>query len=454
MPKLQSREPFRPEVLRVAAAHHCLPRAPIVASPTNRTRTFAAAVAGQSEACPLIRSLCNHLGPPAPRQDAERRQLTVLFCDLVGSTALSQQLDPEQLRELMRVYQEACRQVIETYDGHVAQYLGDGLMVYFGWPHAHEDDAERAVRTSLEIIEAVKHVTAPAPLHVRIGIATGSVVVGETGAGDASVANVAVGETPNLAARLQVLAGSDEIIIGPSTRQLAGGVFRYADLGKRNLKGILEPMQAWQITGLSEAEGRFEARGAHLIALVGREDEVAILTRRWAQTQAGEGQVVLLSGEPGIGKSRLTQVLSGHIAGELHYRLRYQCSPHRVNSAFYPIIEHLTRAAKFTSEDSAAAKLAKLEASLALSKSSYPHSVQLIAALLSIPTPELPAPNYPLQKRKKRRPSKRSRRRSSVWLPKLPSCCSSKMPIGSTPPAWRPSSNSFSTPPTSACCCW
>ena len=182
----------------------------------------------------------------APREEitiaptAERRQLTILFCDLVGSTQLSHQLDPERLRELMQAYQQACRTVIQKYDGHVAQYLGDGLMVYFGWPRAHEDDAERAVRAALELIDVVKTVSAPMALQVRIGIATGSVVVGETGSGDASVPKLAVGETPNLAARLQGLAGPDEIIIAPSTHRLAGGAFTYAGLGSQVLKGIVE----------------------------------------------------------------------------------------------------------------------------------------------------------------------------------------------------------------------
>ena len=234
-----------------------------------------------------------------------------MFCDLVGSTALSEQLDPEDLRTLMQAYQKAAGTVIERYGGHVAQYLGDGLMTYFGWPQAHEDDAERAVRAGLEIVDAVKSVEAPEPLRVRFGIATGPVVVGETGAGDASVPKLAVGETPNLAARIQGLAGPDEVIVGASTRRLIGGTFDLDERGEQTLKGIVEPIRVHRVTGVAEAEGRFEAtRGAQLTPFVGREAEVALLLEKWEQARDGEGQLALLSGEPGIGKSRITQVLS------------------------------------------------------------------------------------------------------------------------------------------------
>jgi class 3 adenylate cyclase len=287
-------------------------------------------------------------------QQAERRHLTVMFCDLVGSTELSQQLDPEALRELMRAYQQSCGAVIDKYDGHVAQYLGDGLMTYFGWPRAHEDDAERAIRAGLEIVEAVKAVEAPSPLQVRVGIATGPVVVGETGAGDASVPKLAVGETPNVAARIQGLAEADQIIIGPDTRRLVGNTFDLDDSGKHALKGIVESMRTWRVKGGSKAEGRFEAaRGeGELTPLVGREHELGLLMERWQLAQDGEGQVVLLSGEPGIGKSRVTQVLRESIFDGPHARLRYQCSPYYTNSAFYPVIAQLERAAGFVRGDS------------------------------------------------------------------------------------------------------
>ena len=302
--------------------------------------------------------------PAAPRE-AERRQITVMFCDLVGSTALSEQLDPEDLRTLMQAYQKAAGTVIERYGGHVAQYLGDGLMTYFGWPQAHEDDAERAVRAGLDIIDAVKTVAAPTPLQVRIGIATGPVVVGETGAGDASVPKLAVGETPNLAARLQGLAGSDEVIVGPSTRRLIGETFDLDDLGEQALKGILDPINAWRATAIAASEGRFEARHQHLTPLVGRDAEMAMVMARWEQACAGEGQLIVLGGEPGIGKSRITQALRDKLADEPHTRLRYQCSPYHMNSALHPIIEQIERAAGFARDDDADAKLDKLEALLA-----------------------------------------------------------------------------------------
>jgi len=235
--------------------------------------------AGHKVASPLLPEAHedSKLSPTRAQAQAERRQLTIMFCDLVGSTALSQNLDPEALRELMRAYQQACVPVIEQYHGHIAQYLGDGLMVYFGWPRAHEDDAERAVRAGLEIVEAVKPVSAPVlgddsvPLNVRIGIATGSVVVGETGAGDASIPKAAVGETANHAARLQGLAGADQIVIAPTTRRLLGAAFDTVDLGEHTLKGIVEPVRAWRVQGVGQAEGRFEAsHAAQLTPMLGR----------------------------------------------------------------------------------------------------------------------------------------------------------------------------------------
>ena len=336
--------------------------------------------------------------------ESERRQLTIMFCDLVGSTELSRKLDPEQLREVMRAYQQACRHVIERYAGHVAQYLGDGLMVYFGWPEAHEDDAERAVRASLEIVQEVKKSSPSGPLAVRIGIATGSVVVGETGAGDASVPKFAVGETPNIAARLQGLAGVDQIIISPSTHNLLASAFEYEDLGERMLKGILDPMRCWKVLGASGAEGRFEAAHgqAGLTPFVGRDEEVQLLLRRWDLVNAGEGQVVLLSGEPGIGKSRIIQALRERIAEEPHTRLRFQCSPFHVNSALYPVIEHLDHAANFAREDGLEKKLDKIEQLLRKGGADISASAPLIASLLSLPTQRYPALNYSFPKQKEK----------------------------------------------------
>ena len=339
----------------------------------------------------------------APLPEAERRQITVMFCDLVGSTALSEKLDPEDLREVMAAYQKAAGAVIERYEGHVAQYLGDGLMVYFGWPAAHEEDAGRAVRASLELIEAVKGVEASEPLRVRIGIATGRVVVGETGAGDASVPKAAVGRTPNVAARLQGLAGPDEIVIAPTTRRLAGGAFDYDDLGEQRLKGIAEPLRAWRVVSESAVEGRFEARTiGGLTPLVGRESEIASLRERWAEAKDGEGQVVLLSGEPGIGKSRITQVLRERLASEPHTRLRYQCSPYYSNTAFYPVIDQLERVAGFARDDSPESRLDKLEALLAQGTENVAEAAPLFASLLSLPAARYPPLNLSAQRQREK----------------------------------------------------
>ena len=339
----------------------------------------------------------------SPAGDAERRQITVTFCDLVGSTTLAEKLDPEDLREVMAAYQKAAGAVIARYDGHVAQYLGDGLMVYFGWPTAHEEDAGRAVRAGLELIEVVKGVEAPAPLQVRIGIATGPVVVGETGAGDASVPKAAVGETPNVAARLQGLAGPDEIVIAPTTYTLAGGAFDYDDLGEQDLKGIVEPLRAWRVVSESAVEDRFEARTTGgLTPLVGRASEVALLLQLWGRAKDGEGQVVLLSGEPGIGKSRITQVLREGLVSEPHTRLRYQCSPYYTNTAFYPIIDQLERAAGFAHDDAPESRLDKLEILLSQGTENVSEAAPLFAALLSLPVERYPPLNLSPQRHKEK----------------------------------------------------
>jgi class 3 adenylate cyclase/predicted ATPase len=339
-----------------------------------------------------------------PGLEAERRQLTILFCDLVGSTSLSQKVDPEPLRDLMQRYQQACRAVIERYDGHVAQYLGDGLMVYFGWPRAHEDDAERAVRSALELVDAVKKVSATPPLQVRIGIATGAVVVGETGAGDASVPKLAVGETPNLAARLQGLAAPDQIIISPSTQRLLGGTFTYADLGPQLLKGIVEPVRPYRIIEQGKTEGRFEAaRGLSLTPLVGRESELALVMERWEQALAGEGQLILIGGEPGIGKSRITQALRNRLQGQSHHRLlRYQCSPYHAQSALYPVVEQIESTAGFAREDTVENKLDKLEALLRPGGQELSLVAPLFGAMLSLPVERYPTLTYSPQKQKEK----------------------------------------------------
>ena len=336
--------------------------------------------------------------------EAERRQLTVLFCDLVGSTALAQKLDPEELRDLMQAYQRACRDVITRYEGHVAQYLGDGLMVYFGWPRAHEDDAVRAIRAGLEVTQAVSKLTASTPISARVGVHTGVVVVGETGHGDASIPKAAVGDTPNIAARLQGLADAGSVVVSARTQALAAGLFDYADLDSHTLKGVSEPMRLFKVVGSRSTESRFEAsRSALLLTpLVGREEEIALLLRRWQQAKEGEGQVVLVGGEPGIGKSRLTRVLRERLGQERYLVLRYQCSPYNLNSALYPAIEQFERAAGFTREDTPEQKLDKMQALLAGSEQQVAEAAPLFAALLSLPVDRYPPLNLSPQKQKEK----------------------------------------------------
>src|SRR6516164_5947154 len=279
--------------------------------------------------------------PPATARaadTAERRQVTVMFSDLVGSTALSARMDPEDLRELIAAYHKCVADTVRRFGGFVAQYLGDGVLVYFGYPEAHEDDAERAVRAGLELIEAMTALETPASLQTRVGIATGLVVVGDlmAGSGEAHERRI-VGETPNLAARLQGIAEPNTVVIAEATRRLLGNLFELRDLGARDLKGVAEPLRAWVALRASAVESRFEAlHPSGLTALVGREEETELLLRRWSRAKNGEGQVVLISGEAGIGKSRLTAALLESIAPEPHTRLRYFCSPQHTDSAFSP----------------------------------------------------------------------------------------------------------------------
>jgi class 3 adenylate cyclase len=282
---------------------------------------------------------------PQPHDSAERRQVTVMFSDLVGSTALSARMDPEDLREVISAYQKCVAETVQRFGGFVAKYMGDGVLVYFGYPQAHEDDAESAVRAGLELIAAVMALKSPVSLQTRVGIATGLVVVGDlVGSGEAQERGI-VGETPNLAARLQGIAESNMVVIGDGTRKLLGNLFELEDLGTRDLKGIAGPVRAFAALRASSAEGRFEALHASgLTELVGREEELELLLRRWSRAKTGEGQVVLLSGEAGIGKSRLTAALLGRLASEPHTRLRYFCSPQHTDSAFYPIIGQMERA--------------------------------------------------------------------------------------------------------------
>ena len=318
---------------------------------------------------------------------AERRQLTVMFCDLVGSTALSARLDPEDRREVIGAYHRCCAKVIGRGGGFVAKYMGDGVLAYFGYPRADEHDAERAVRAGLKLVERVAGVdTVSAPLQVRVGIATGLVVVGDLIGQGMSQEQAVVGETPNLAARLQALAEPGTVVIAPSTRRLTGGLFEYADLGAVELKGLGAPVMAARVVRGSAAESRFEAlRGRQLTALVGRDEELALLQRRWQQAKDGEGRVVVLIGEPGIGKSRLAQAMLEQPAGEPHTRLRYSCSPHHQASALHPFITQLEHAAGFSREDAREARLAKLEALLARSNASA-EEIGFIAERMSVPT--------------------------------------------------------------------
>ena len=336
--------------------------------------------------------------------DAERRQLTVMFCDLVGSTALAERLDPEELRDQMQTYRKAVSDVAARYDGHVAQYLGDGLMIYFGWPRAHEDDAERCVRAALEIVQAVKAVSVKGSLAVRIGAATGTVVVGEA-ARSGDQGSLAVGETPNLAARVQELARPDEILIARSTRRLIGDRFALTDLGTHPLKGVAEPLSLWRVDALRQAEGRFDAahQGDELTPLVGRGEELALLHGAWQQAaRHGDGRVVVVAGEAGIGKSRLVRALREQLEGERYTALRYQCSPYHLNSALYPIAAQLEFAAGITRDDSPEVKLDKLEAVLTGSASQVAETAFLVASLLSLPTDRYPPVAMSPQKKKEK----------------------------------------------------
>ena len=322
---------------------------------------------------------------PQPQDTAERRQVTVMFSDLVGSTALAARMDPEDLREVISAYQRGVAETVHRFGGFVAKYMGDGVLVYFGYPQAHEDDAERSVRAGLELIAAVTSLKSPVPLQTRVGIATGLVIVGDLiGSGEAQERGI-VGETPNLAARLQALAEPNMVVIAEGTRRLLGNLFELEDLGAKDLKGIARPVRAWAALRVSSVEGRFEAlHTTDLTALVGREEEVELLLRRWSRAKNREGQVVLLSGEAGIGKSRLTAALLERLATEPHTRLRYFCSPQHTDSAFYPIISQMERAAGLAHDDTAQVKLDKLDAVLAQSFTPR-QDAALFAEMLSLP---------------------------------------------------------------------
>ena len=322
---------------------------------------------------------------PHPLDSAERRQVTVMFSDLVGSTELAARMDPEDLRDVISAYQQCVSGTVQRYDGFVAKYMGDGVLVYFGYPRAHEDDTDRAVRAGLELIAAVTALKSRASLQSRVGIATGLVVVGDLiGSGDAQERGI-VGETPNLAARLQGIAQPNTVVIADGTRRLLGNLFELQDLGPTDLKGIAGPVRAWAALRASSVESRFEAlHTTGLIALVGREEESELLLRRWSRAKAGEGQVVLLSGEAGIGKSRLTAALLENLATEPHTRLRYFCSPQHTDSPLYPIIGQMERAAGLAHDDKLQARFDKLDALLAQTSTST-QDAALFAEMLSLP---------------------------------------------------------------------
>src|SRR3984957_19466511 len=308
-----------------------------------------------------------------------------MFSDLVGSTALSARMDPEDLREVISAYQKCVAETVQRFGGFVAKYMGDGVLIYFGYPQAHEDDAERAVRAGLELVAAVGGLKTHAPLQTRVGIATGLVVVGDLIGSGASQEQGIVGETPNLAARLQGIAEPSSVVIAENTRRLLGNLFELEDLGAKDLKGIAGPVRAWAALRQASVEGRFEAMHATgLTDLVGREEELDLLLRRWSKAKSGEGDVVLVSGEAGIGKSRLTAALLERLSGETHMRLRYFCSPQHKDSAFYPIVGQMERAAGLAHDDKPQAKLDKLDAVLTQTSTS-PEDAALFAEMRSLP---------------------------------------------------------------------
>src|SRR5215472_6419296 len=342
----------------------------------HRRRLLASIAALRSDVVPVPE-------PATTASIAERRQLTVMFCDLVGSTALSTRHDPEDLRELIGTYHRAVADTVGRFDGFVAKYMGDGVLIYFGYPRAHEDDAERAVRAGLAVVAAVGRLPAREDLRVRLGVATGLAVVGDLIGEGAAQERGVVGETPNLAARLQAMAAPNTLVIADATRRQIGGLFNLTDLGPQALAGFAEPQLAWRVIDESGVSSRFEALRSGATPLVGRNEEVELLLRRWQQAKSGEGSVVLISGEPGIGKSRLAAALSEQIEAEPHTRERYFCSPHHQDSALYPVIGQLERVAGFTRDDEPATKLDKLATLLA--PTAEAGDISVLVELLTLP---------------------------------------------------------------------
>jgi class 3 adenylate cyclase/tetratricopeptide (TPR) repeat protein len=369
--------------------------------PLGHRRKILAAVNSGVESVSPIAAAPTNIEPKTT--EAERRYVTVLFSDLVGSTALSAHIDPEDLRDVISAYQQCVAETVHRFGGFVAKYMGDGVLVYFGYPEAHEDDPERAVRAGLELVAAIGRLQTHASLQSRVGIATGLVVVGELVGSGASQEQAIVGKTPNLAARLQTIAEPDGVVIAESTRKLIGNLFELEDLGAKDLKGFGAGERAWAVLRTSSVASRFEALHASgLTDLVGRQEELDLLLRRWAKVVAGEGQVVLLSGEAGIGKSRLTAALQDRLATEPHTRLRYFCSPQHTDSALYPIISQMERAAKFAHGDGTQTRLDKLDAVLGRSYTP-PRDRALFAELLSLANDgRYPKPDLTPQQRRER----------------------------------------------------
>ena len=358
--------------------------------PLGPRRHLQAAIETLSADQPFIRPTVSSAQQPEARPtDAERRQLTVLFCDLVGSTELSRRLDPEDLRDIMRRYQDAVAGCIDRYGGHLAKFLGDGVLVYFGWPQAYEDQAERAARAGLDAVAAVRDLQLDGvdELEARVGIATGQVVVGDLVGQTTADIDAVSGETPNLAARLQGVARPGQVVIGATTRRLVGRSFELVELEPQNLKGFSEAVLAWRIIGEHAAEGRFEtAHVGTLTRLIGRRHELGLLHERWELARDGEGQVILLSGDAGIGKSRMMGALYERIADDRPIRLRYQCASHRSNSALFPIIQRLERTVGLSAEDTPDRKLDRIEAFLKRIGEDLDEAAPMFAALLSVPS--------------------------------------------------------------------
>ena len=350
--------------------------------PRKRLLEAIAALADQPAASAAPRE------PAVATGTAERRQLTVMFVDLVGSTALSARLDPEEMGAVLRGYQNAVAGEVARFEGHVAKFMGDGVLAYFGWPVAHEDEAERAVRAALAVTTAVGGLARPAPdaapLATRIGIATGLVVVGDLIGEGSAREEAVVGDTPNLAARFQAMAEPGRPVVGETTRRLLGGAFTLADLGAREVKGFALPQHAFAVTGERSLESRFDARATPSVPLIGRDQELALLLERWTQAEAGDGQAVLLVGEAGIGKSRIVLALLDALAAEPHTRIRYQCSPYHTDSALWPVSRQLSHAAGLAADDPPEAGLDKLEALVRQAGEGAGSAAPLLAGLLGL----------------------------------------------------------------------